>query len=172
MFSPTESLCMFRSGFTRFDITWAIESPAWPTWPFQWEAIQVWCLLAEGWRVPRGEYWHCSGWPKTLYILHIAKATSVWDLRERVAARCPNGTPIPSDEQIYASSLHPLAKFSEVYRHVFIVLLQLFSRVTVISGLETSHRFPMPRSLKLYLSWPPKAIWGRSGLAWCQWWSC
>ena len=33
-------------------------------------------------------------------VLHIAKAISVRDLCERVAARCPDGTPIPSDEWI------------------------------------------------------------------------
>ena len=33
-------------------------------------------------------------------VLHVAKAISVRDLRERVAARCPDGTPVPSDEWI------------------------------------------------------------------------
>ena len=36
-----------------------LEEPSWPAWPFQWEVIQVWCLLAEGQRVLRGGYWHC-----------------------------------------------------------------------------------------------------------------
>ena len=36
-------------------------------------------------------------------VLHIAKAISVQDLRERVVARYPDGTPIPGDEQICAS---------------------------------------------------------------------
>ena len=34
-------------------------------------------------------------------VLHAAKAISVRDLRERVAARCPDGTPVPSDEWIH-----------------------------------------------------------------------
>ena len=33
-------------------------------------------------------------------VLHVAKAISVRDLRERVVERCPDGTPIPSDEWI------------------------------------------------------------------------
>lgn len=33
-------------------------------------------------------------------VIHIAKAVSVRDLREQVVSRCPEGTPVPSDEQI------------------------------------------------------------------------
>ena len=33
-------------------------------------------------------------------VVHIAKALSVRDLREQVVSRCPEGTPIPSDEWI------------------------------------------------------------------------
>ena len=33
-------------------------------------------------------------------VIHVAKALSVRDLREQVVSRCPEGTPIPSDEWI------------------------------------------------------------------------
>ena len=33
-------------------------------------------------------------------VVHVAKAISVWDLRERVAERCLPNTPVPSDEWI------------------------------------------------------------------------
>ena len=31
-------------------------------------------------------------------VTHLAKATSIRDFREQVEAKCPEGTPIPSDE--------------------------------------------------------------------------
>ena len=33
-------------------------------------------------------------------VLHVAKAVSVRDLREQVVSRCPEGTPVPSEEWI------------------------------------------------------------------------
>ena len=37
-------------------------------------------------------------------VIHVAKAISVRDLREKVTQRCPEDTPIPSDEWIHLHS--------------------------------------------------------------------